>query len=282
MVRQNRPGLTLVEVVVLIVLIGFLLVLLASWLGSRRDGGGRRGVCMNNQKQLTLAIQQYEAARGRLPGYVNRLARDEGGQPVVCSWIVPLLPYLERSDLYRRWRSGSPTPVFLRLLVCPSDPPDDTGAGATPLSFVVNCGLPGDEDGPADGLFFNHDVDGEPVTTSFDYVSEHDGTATTLLLSENIQAGKWTDKEEANLGMVWHREPDECSPINACLDAGDRPQDVRYARPSSYHSGGVIVSFCDGHQYFLREDIDYRVYQHLMTPDSAAAGVPGELKESEY
>ena len=282
MVRQNRVGLKLVEVVVLIVVLGFLLALMVP---SINDGypPARRAVCFNNQHQLTLAIQQYESAKRELPGYVNRLAPDGGGQPVACSWIVPLFPYLERSDLYRRWRSGSPTAVYLRLMTCPSDPPASTAAGSAPLSYVVNCGLPGDEDTQADGLFFNHDVDGKPVTTSFVYVSDHDGASTTLMLSENIQAGRWTDKEEANLGMVWHREPDECSPINACLlDAGDRPQDVRYARPSSYHPGGVMASFCDGHQLFLREDIDYRVYQHLMTPDSAAAGVAGELKDGEY
>ena len=71
-------------------------------------------------------------------------------------------------------------------------------------------------------------------------------------------------------------------PDHAWLNVGDRPQDIRYARPSSHHSGGVVVSFCDGHQQFVSEDIDYRVYQHLMTPDSKAAGVAGELKESDY
>jgi len=281
MVRQNRPGFTLVEAVVLIVLIGFLLLLVPSCLYDGRVPA-RRASCMNNQHQLSLAIQQHDAAKMQLPGYVNRLAPDEGGQPVACSWMVPLLPYLERSDLYRRWRSGNPTGVYLKWLVCPSDPPEDVSAGNTPLSYVVNCGLRGDENGPAEGLFFNHDVEGRPVKTSLDYVSQHDGTSTTLLVSENVQAGKWTDTGKADLGMVWHREPDECSPINACLDAGDRPQDVRYARPSSYHPGGVVVSFCDGHQQFLREDIDYQVYQHLMTPDSAAAGVAGELSVEAY
>jgi len=38
------------------------------------------------------------------------------------------------------------------------------------------------------------------------------------------------------------------------------------ARPSSRHSNGVNVAFCDGHTQFLREEIDYRVYQQLMIP----------------
>jgi len=35
----------------------------------------------------------------------------------------------------------------------------------------------------------------------------------------------------------------------------------------------VVASFCDGHQEWLREDIDYTVFRHLMTPDSALSGI---------
>ena len=34
-----------------------------------------------------------------------------------------------------------------------------------------------------------------------------------------------------------------------------------------------MVSFCDGRQQFLSEEIDYLTYQHLMTPNSEAAGM---------
>ncbi len=82
--------------------------------------------------------------------------------------------------------------------------------------------------------------------------------------------------------MVWRQSPGPCSPINQCTDAADRPQDLKYARPSSRHGDGVVVIFCDGYGRFLSEDIDYRVYQHLMTPDSRAAGVPGVLSEDDF
>lgn len=126
-------------------------------------------------------------------------------------------------------------------------------------------------------MFFNRDVDGPVKTMSLDSVS--DGAQETLLLAENIQAGRWTDTSEADLGMVWRETPEPCSRVNECLDAGDRPQDIAYARPSSHHAGGVVVSFCDGHQVFVSEQVDYQVYQHLMTPDSAKAGLPGKLEE---
>jgi prepilin-type N-terminal cleavage/methylation domain-containing protein/prepilin-type processing-associated H-X9-DG protein len=35
--------------------------------------------------------------------------------------------------------------------------------------------------------------------------------------------------------------------------------------PSSYHSAGVTVVYCDGHTAFLKDTIDYRLYAQLMT-----------------
>ena len=106
-----------------------------------------------------------------------------------------------------------------------------------------------------------------------------DGEANTLLLSENIQAGLSTDTEKADVGMVWWREPAECSLINRCTDVGPRPQDIKYARPSSYHKGVVIASFCDGHVKQLSDDIDYEVYQRLMAPYDRRAGLPVNIME---
>ena len=40
-----------------------------------------------------------------------------------------------------------------------------------------------------------------------------------------------------------------------------------YSRPQSAHSGGVNVAMCGGECFFLRDDIDYRVYEQLMTQD---------------
>jgi prepilin-type processing-associated H-X9-DG protein len=43
------------------------------------------------------------------------------------------------------------------------------------------------------------------------------------------------------------------------------PNSARFARPASNHGSGVNVVFCDGHAQFLRESIDYIVYQQLLT-----------------
>jgi hypothetical protein len=49
-----------------------------------------------------------------------------------------------------------------------------------------------------------------------------------------------------------------------------------YARPSSYHTGGVNVAMCGGEVFFMRDDIDYKVYEQLMTPDGKHSDMPGD------
>jgi hypothetical protein len=276
--QRSRFQFTLLDLLAVFVIAALLLALLLPILLRSHIPAGR-ATCMNNQKQLTLAMLGFEASRRRFPGYVNRISSDPGGNVVVGSWVPPLFPYLDRMDLWRQWRQGNPvTPLSMTLMTCPSDPYVKRDEKSTHLSYVVNCGHPGDADTPAHGIFHNHNVDKDPVRVSLNYVNQHDGSAYTLLFSENIQAGFWTDTNEANVGMVWLTEPVPLSRANCGKRDGDRPQGIYYARPSSYHTGGVIVSYCDGRQVFLREDIDYNVYQHLMTPDSKGAGVVGEFE----
>jgi len=272
----RSPGLTLVEVVVLVVICGVLLLLLIPWLLRQREGP-RAARCTNNQFDLAKGLLQYESLQQHFPGYCNRVAKQPDGRWLAASWVVPILPYLERDDLYQEWVQGEATAAVLPGLICPDDPKAAPQPGTAPLSYVVNCGLPGDADTAAEGVFHNHNADLKPVYVSKDYVESHDGAAYTLLTSENLQAGYWSDVEEANVGMVWFREPGPTSNVNQGRDVGPRPQDVQYARPSSYHPGVAIVSYCDGHAATLSQWIDYGIYQRLMTPDDKAAGLRGDV-----
>jgi hypothetical protein len=278
MAGQHRSGLTMIEVaVVIIILLVLLALLIPSMQRSHCDEGGH--ACMNNQKQLTLALLNFEARSGKFPGYANRVGPADPKKRLVASWVVSILPFLDRQDVYQEWERGIPTSPYMPLFVCISDSARSDFKSPS-LSYVVNCGLPGDKDDtPATGVFHNHNVDGKPVTVSLDYISQHDGSSNTLLLSENLQAGLWTDTDEANVGMVWWRDPPECSRINECKDVGPRQQDIKYARPSSNHGSVFVVSFCDGHQQFLSEDIDYLTYQRLMAVDDEKAGLPVNIIE---
>lgn len=119
----------------------------------------------------------------------------------------------------------------------------------------------------------------------------NDGAGTTLLYTENIHktydsqvasgapAFAWLFGSEQQIGFVWVVPVSGTSPAQPVgnnvsdqealnrADATTFPVNIpRYARPASAHGGGMNVSFCDGHGEFLRDDIDYAVYQQLMTP----------------
>ncbi len=63
----------------------------------------RRAVQMNNMKQISLAMVQYEIAQGNYPP----AASEKEGKPLL-SWRVAILPYLEEETLYRRFHLDEP------------------------------------------------------------------------------------------------------------------------------------------------------------------------------
>ncbi len=297
MTQGKREGFTLVELLVVVAIIGILAGLLLPAVLNARERA-RQGTCMNNQHELALGVLQYETAKQRLPGYVNSFA----GRAL--TWPVVLLPEIGRSDLWeeaRRGNLGALDGVRVPQYVCPSD------LKGKMLSYVANCGMPDNDanvgntnlpaayrlpDYAANGVFMN--LYGVPASSPTVRLSTpvlrsneiRDGAAHTLLLSENLQIPSGADPTalynpptgtlEENYGMLWQwinwsssvQPPgqlpaDPCWQINQCRDSA-----AAYARPSSNHVGGVMVSYCDGHQQFLSERIDYVTFQHLMTPDS--------------
>jgi hypothetical protein len=227
--------------------------------------------------------------------------------------------------------SASPAPVlnvYLKLFICPSNPTDQTTVGSTPIGYCVNTGINdtisscafagslgrptsannGGYEVKSDGVFFDlrnpsvnpgkHPTPSSspaapwPMTMSLDYLTQHDGSSNTLMLSENIQSisdsVSWggtinsgvssvTDFSENDLGFQWDGTTTSAPnyKINSQLIALVPTGSTNAMPPSSRHGSGVVVSYCDGRQEFLSDSINYNTFQHLMTPDSNLSGIPG-------
>ena len=320
--RAARLGTTWVNVLVAILAIGFLLSLTLPAIQGAREAG-RRNSCGCHGGNLALAVMNYTSRNGgRFPGYVDTLKFDQpvrspAGNVVEetrVSWVVSILPYLERTDLYQRWSNGDVISKsgtaddavgngYMALLVCPS-----SGISATtppPCTYAVNTGrqdvraFPGHGDSPgwpadwpANGVFFNGCVDAHEnparaprVGMTVPYVCDHDGASLTLMIGERLDCGSYAAlptsaaDTEAALGVVWWLSKGEYPPPRSRRINGPRDAvAIHNAHPSSNHPCGVMVNFCDGHGRFISDDIDYSVYCKLLTPCDAECNDPGSLE----
>ena len=86
--KKVKRGFTLVELLVVIAIIGILVALLLPAIQAAREAA-RRSQCMNNLKQIGLALQNYVSVHKTLP---VGAALQEGS-----TWSAYILPYMEES-----------------------------------------------------------------------------------------------------------------------------------------------------------------------------------------
>jgi prepilin-type N-terminal cleavage/methylation domain-containing protein/prepilin-type processing-associated H-X9-DG protein len=139
-------GFTLIELLVVIAIIAVLIGLLLPAVQAAREAA-RRIQCVNNMKQIGLALHNYHSTHGSFPlGLTSNFADGSGGNTNQAwgTWGANslLLPYLEQRPLYDAanfnwvawWSSGqlinyTVVNTTLNAFICPSD-----GLSPVPIS----------------------------------------------------------------------------------------------------------------------------------------------------
>jgi prepilin-type N-terminal cleavage/methylation domain-containing protein/prepilin-type processing-associated H-X9-DG protein len=152
-----RRGFTLIELLVVIAIIAVLIALLLPAVQAAREAA-RRASCVNNLKQIGLAIANYEQSVGTYPIGVYTYAAEDGPSTNNCAYarghslFTYILNYMEQSTVYNAVNFGFPagggspigpnsgatqwTALITRInaYICPSDFPQ------TPYTNAVNGG----------------------------------------------------------------------------------------------------------------------------------------------
>ena len=130
---KYRYGFTIVELLVVIAIVGVLVALLLPAIQSAREAA-RRASCVNNLKQLGIALHNYESAlkvypEGSVVDYDKQTSVIFGADGVFANGFTLLLPFLEAtqiSELYdssKTWymQNAEVAGVVLPILTCPSN-----------------------------------------------------------------------------------------------------------------------------------------------------------------
>jgi len=137
----RRPGLSLVELLIVIGIIGLLLQLVLPAVLMAREAA-RRTSCTNNLRQLGLASQMHHDGHGHFPtgGWMPWAVGDPlrgFGDDQPGGWIYNLLPYLEESGIHsipddgdadritsrQRAAAGGMVRIPIQIFQCPTRRP---------------------------------------------------------------------------------------------------------------------------------------------------------------
>lgn len=154
-----RAGLTLIEVLVVVAIIGVLAAVLLPAVQAVRESA-RRTTCQDNLRQVGLALQTHAAVFHSLPSLYNGeflpAPRSAVEEFHFHSWRTAILPGIEQANLYAQINVGVPATVLanqtavnvgLALFVCPST---NNPSGIVPHVFEWNDGaMPAKELGTA-------------------------------------------------------------------------------------------------------------------------------------
>lgn len=299
--RSAQPAFTLVELLVVIAIIGVLVALLLPAVSAGREAA-RRVTCVNRQKQVALALLQYEGVHGCFPA--GRIGCDDAGdshdipgcppglpaeKKTAASGFVDILPQLEMQTLYDQlaieagglWNRNvddlgwyddmnkcKGIKVSIEVLRCPSDESALLSDVYRPVeaattSYALCQGSLGPGAGAEEVKYFNNGL--------FLYVMRRkdreitDGISNTYALGEVVLADVWESSNTWSYALAFA----DClrtttNALNTRPGAG-AVVDRQNGAFASRHPGGAVFACADGHVTFVSDGIDRAAYQALST-----------------
>lgn len=245
-VSTPRPtrGFTLIETLVLLGVVVFLIALLLPLSRGGARPAARRAQCVNNLRQIALALHNYQQEHKALP---PAYTTDADGRPL-HSWRTLILPYLDQAALYQSID-----------LTKPWNDPANAKALETSIPFY-RCP-------ESDSL----DSDGSRNTTTYLATTTTNGCLTP---GRPRRLEEITDGTTPTL-MVIEVGDENAVPWMAPLDADESLVSSLGAAAKQPHTGGENACFVDGHVHFLKADTPAKVLRALISISGGEELPPG-------
>jgi len=285
-------GFTLIELLVVIAIIAVLISLLLPAVQSAREAA-RRAQCINNLKQIALAVHNYIDANGVMPqgGYFNDKSPT---LPWMHGCLIGLCQYFEQGNIYNAFNAelryyqfpDNDTVMAAKIstLWCPSDPEIAEGNGfytqfqpprpAFKVGLTNYRAICGPWPNPPRGVnpFTTPNWSALKanalgviyMTSSTSIGAITDGTSNTLLFGEGFygrlsQADKncwhwWIAGNYGDTIQTATYAPNPQTTYN--LAVFPNGSGIVVISATSNHPGGANFAFCDGSVRFIKNTID--------------------------
>jgi len=268
----RRTGFTLIELLVVGAIIAVLIALLLPAVQAAREAA-RRIQCVNNLKQIGIALHNYHDTVGVLPfGSSGRTFPPRGPKALLwgCDSVGPLtmlLPFIEQrpvfdamnfqiDNCFNGWPSGwsriyldaNATAIGAQIgvYVCPSDGSLPWSGYSGSCSYQANAGTVWSTTNATDGPFY--------ITSSISFASVTDGQSQTAAFSESVNYSISARRGEPDRTRtrLWR-------PVNSSTNQGDLE---KWCDQPGHPEGSVTSSGADS--WALIGNVGYR---HVFTPN---------------